>query len=75
MKTGQVFRVRDINKRYRVYMVTSVCVGGKMSDGHEIEDMIGVKVLDKHNGSNGDETVRECFIPDSILNAASVEIL
>ncbi len=74
MNVGQILRVRDASKRYRLYRVTGIYLGGKMSNGNEVEDLIGIEVLDKHHGSDGPEVVRECFVPEPILRSAAAEV-
>jgi len=73
LDVGHIFRVRNADKRYRVYRVTGIYIGGKMSNGDEVENLVGVEVIDKKHGSTGGRIITECLIPEDILRSTIFE--
>jgi len=53
----------DVGDKLRVWQVTSVGLGSVRQ-----EHIVGIRVLDKHNGVNGTKDIYEMFVPLDIIN-------
>ena len=65
MKVGDIIRL-DIGNKIRVWEVVGIYLGSARQ-----EDLVGLKSLDLHPGTNGPDVVDEMLVPREMVEAVS----